>query len=211
MTTIAFLLYDGMTALDFVGPHEVLARLPGATAVLASPRGGTIRTDLGLLVGPTMAVSEVGVPDVVIVPGGPETLSIEWDRATLDWLRRTASGGGRTCSVCTGAFVLGAAGLLRGRRATTHWALTGALPSFGATVAPDRVCIDGNVITAAGVSAGIDMALVLAAHLTDEATAEALQLCVEYDPQPPFASGGLDTASDATVRTALEILTGTTS
>lgn len=211
MTQIAFLLYDEMTALDFVGPHEVLARLPGAEVLLVSPLGGTVRTDLGMLVAGTIPVADAPVPDVVIIPGGPNTMNTSWGPHAFDWLRAVAAAGGWTCSVCTGALALGAAGLLKGRRATTHWALTGVLPSMGAVTVDDRVCFDGRVVTAAGVSAGIDMALALAAVLADDATAEALQLCLEYDPQPPFDAGSLRKASASTVDTALRLLTGTMS
>lgn len=204
---IAFLFYDDMTTLDAIGPWEVLARLPGAEAVAASRSGGAIRTDTGLVFAQTAKFSDIAAADVLVVPGTgnfaqlAEPAAIEWARslhATTQW----------TTSVCTGAMILGAAGILQGKRATTHWAAAGALTKHGATYAPERVVIEGKVITAAGVSSGIDMALTLAARLVDEPTARALQLGIEYDPQPPFDSGNAAKADDALKAKALSVLAG---
>jgi len=205
---IAFLFYDGMTTLDAIGPWEVLSRLPGAQPVVASRYGARVRSDTGLVFDDTVPLASVPSADVLVVPGAGDVRPQLSDPRTLDWVRAIDAGTRWTTSVCTGALILGAAGLLKGKRATTHWAALKSLQHFGATPANERVVRDGKVITAAGVSAGIDMALTLAAELTDETTARGMQLAIEYDPQPPFDSGGIGNADEATRAKALALLAG---
>jgi transcriptional regulator GlxA family with amidase domain len=202
---IAILAFDGMTALDAVGPAQVLALLPGAAVRWVSPEPGPRRTDAGMSIVADQRLADVEHPDVVLVPGGLDMRPVMADARVLDWLRAAHATTRWTTSVCTGALVLGAAGLLRGRRATTHWAVLDRLEKFGATPVGERVVIDGKVITAAGVSAGIDMALRLAERLADAITAQGIQLGIEYDPQPPFA-GSPKTAPAAVVEAALRAL-----
>lgn len=194
---IAFLFYDDMTTLDAVGPWEVLARLPGSQAVTTSRDGGPIRTDTGLVFDKTAKFADIAAADVLVVPGTGNFAQLG-DPAAIDRARRLHATTTWTTSVCTGAMILGAAGVLQGKRATTHWAAATALTRFGATYTPERVVTEGKVITAAGVSSGIDMALTLAARLVDEATARALQLAIEYDPQPPFDSGNAASVDETT-------------
>lgn len=205
---IAFLFYDAMTTLDAIGPWEVLARLPGAQPVVASRYGARVKTDTGLVFDDTVPLAQVASADVLVVPGSGNIGPQLSDARTIDWVRAIDATTTWTTSVCTGAMILGAAGLLQGKRATTHWAALKSLPKFGATPANERVVRDGKVITAAGVSAGIDMALTLAAELTDEATARGLQLGIEYDPQPPFDSGDAGSADEATRAKSLALLAG---
>jgi transcriptional regulator GlxA family with amidase domain len=193
---IAILIFDRLTALDAIGPYEVLSRLPGAELSFVATETGPKRTDTGSLgVHADLALDELAHPDVVLVPGGAGTRPLMGDAEALAWLRGAHETSTWTTSVCTGALVLGAAGILDGKRATTHWALMDRLAEFGATAVAERVVEDGKVITAAGVSAGIDMALVLAARVAGDAVAQAIQLGIEYDPQPPFDSGSLSKAS----------------
>ena len=189
MTQIAFLLYQQMTALDFVGPYEVLSRLPGAETRFVAAHPGAIRTDMGLVVHAPDGYDDVPRPDIVVVPGGPGTFPALADKRTLAWLRQVDTTTRWTTSVCTGSLLLGAAGILTGKRATTHWIARDELSRFGAEPNDGRVVTDGKIITAAGVSAGIDMALTLAAAEAGETTARTVQLVIEYDPQPPFDSG----------------------
>jgi transcriptional regulator GlxA family with amidase domain len=186
----AILLYPGLTALDAIGPYDVLSRLPGMEMVFVAARTGEQRTDQGtcaLVADATL--DEVTGPDVVVVPGGFGVRSILADDAHLDWVRAVHEGTTWTTSVCTGALLLGAAGLLDGVAATTHWASYDHLAGFGARPTAERVVEVGRVVTAAGVSAGIDMALRLCAHLQGDDVARAIQLSIEYDPQPPFDTG----------------------
>jgi transcriptional regulator GlxA family with amidase domain len=188
-------LYDRFTALDAVGPYEVLRLVPGAEVTFVADRPGPIQADSpALAMVATATYADVTDCDVLVVPGGIGTHDRLTDRPLLDFLVGMANTARWTTSVCTGSLLLGAAGLLAGRRATTHWARASLLARYGATHTPGRVVIDGNVVTAAGVSAGIDMALSLAERLTDRLTAEAIQLAIEYDPQPPFATGCAATA-----------------
>lgn len=205
---IAFLFYDQMTTLDAIGPWEVLSRLPGAQPVVASRFGARVRTDTGLVFDDTVPFAQVASADVLVVPGTGNVKPQLDDKRTLDWVRDIDATTRWTTSVCTGAMILGAAGLLQGKRATTHWAALQSLTKFGATPANERVVRDSKVITAAGVSAGIDMALTLAAELTNETTARALQLGIEYDPQPPFDSGNAGSADEATRAKSLALLAG---
>lgn len=189
-------LFDGLTALDAVGPYDVLARLPAATVRLAAKRPGPQPTEGGplALIADT-SIHDVESADVLCVPGGRGTRALVGDQEFVEWVRAIDATTKWTTSVCTGSLVLGAAGLLEGRRATTHWSERDTLRRFGAIPVNERVVEDGKLITAAGVSAGIDMALVLAARVAGDTVAQALQLGIEYDPRPPFDSGTPEKAS----------------
>jgi putative intracellular protease/amidase len=188
-----------MTALDAVGPYEVLARLPGAEVRFVASTPGPIQTDVGMVLVAGSSLDAVPAPDIVLVPGGPGTRKALEDRTVIEWLRRAHETSKWTTSVCTGSLLLGAAGILGGKRATSHWIVRNRLRDFGAEPVAERVVVDGKVITAAGVSSGIDMALTLAALEADEETARMLQLAIEYDPQPPFDAGSVEKA-DADTR-----------
>ncbi|HTU80412.1 MAG TPA: DJ-1/PfpI family protein [Solirubrobacteraceae bacterium] len=187
---IAIVLYDRFTALDAIGPYEVLSRIPGARVTFTSVEPGPLSTDNGMLTLLTeRALAEIQEPDVVLVPGGPGDVVARAGEETLAWLRAADRTSAWTTSVCTGSLILAAAGLLDGRRATSHWLALEELRRLGAQPEQERVVFDGKLVTAAGVSAGIDMALTLAARLAGERVAQAIQLGIEYDPQPPFAAG----------------------
>ncbi|MEK6272428.1 MAG: DJ-1/PfpI family protein [Actinomycetota bacterium] len=193
---IAILIFDGLTALDAIGPYEVLSRLPGAELRFVAKEPGLKRTDTGALgVQADLAIADLPGPDVVLVPGGEGNRPLMRDSEVLDWLRVAHESSTWTTSVCTGALVLGAAGILDGKRATTHWAFLDRLSELGAEPVTERVVEDGKVITAAGVSAGIDMALTLAARIAGNEVAQAIQLGIEYDPRPPFDAGSPSKAS----------------
>jgi transcriptional regulator GlxA family with amidase domain len=197
---IAILIFDGLTALDAIGPYEVLSRLPGAELRFVAKQAGPKRTDTGALgVQADLALADLETPEIVVVPGGPGSRPLMGDSEVLEWLRAAHGGSTWTTSVCTGALVLGAAGILEGKRATTHWAFLDRLPEFGAEPVTQRVVEDGKVITAAGVSAGIDMALTLASRLAGDQVAQTIQLGIEYDPDPPFDSGSPAKASEETI------------
>jgi transcriptional regulator GlxA family with amidase domain len=185
---IAIVLYDRFTALDAVGPYEVLWRIPGARVRWIGAEARAYATDRGLKLVADETLADVPAPDVLVVPGGTGARDALADERLVDWIRTADATSTWTTSVCTGALLLGAAGLLRGRRATTHWAYLEALAGYGAEPASERVVRQGKVITSAGVSAGIDMALTLAAHIAGEDVARAIQLRIEYDPEPPFDS-----------------------
>jgi transcriptional regulator GlxA family with amidase domain len=202
---IAILAFDGMTALDAVGPAQVLAFVPGAALCWVSPEPGPRRTDAGMSIVAAQSLDDVSRPDVVLIPGGLDMRPVMADPRVLNWIRTAHATSQWTTSVCTGALVLGAAGLLQGRRATTHWAMLERLAKFGATPVSERVVVDGKIITAAGVSAGIDMALRLAARLAGDTVAQGIQLGIEYDPDPPFA-GSPKTAPAAVIDTARRAL-----
>jgi putative intracellular protease/amidase len=196
VTTIAILIFDRLTALDAVGPYEVLSRLPDAELTFVATEPGPKRADTGALaLQADAALDDIPDPDVVVVPGGAGTRPLLADEAVLGWLREAHSGSRWTTSVCTGSLLLGAAGILEGLRATSHWIWRDYLRGFGAEPVDERVVEDGKVITAAGVSSGIDMALRLAHREAGEDVARAIQLGIEYDPQPPFDSGSPATAS----------------
>ena len=205
---IAILAFDGMTALDAIGPAQVLAFLPGASLRWTSTGPGPQRTDAGTSIVAPHSLADVPAPDIVVVPGGLDVRPVMADGRVLDWLRAAHARTQWTTSVCTGALVLGAAGLLEGRRATTHWAMVDRLAKLGATAVTERVVVDGKIVTAAGVSAGIDMALRLAARVAGDTVAQGIQLGIEYDPQPPFA-GSPATAPAAVVDAARRALTKT--
>ncbi|MEO6028645.1 MAG: DJ-1/PfpI family protein [Candidatus Binatia bacterium] len=187
---IVILLYEGFTALDAVGPYEVLSRLPDADLAFVAARAGVITSDTGFLkVTATQSIADVGVADLVLVPGGPGDVVVRQHAPTLDWLRQVHAQTTWTTSVCTGALILGAAGLLRGLRATTHWASLDALREYGAEPVKARAVESGKIVTAAGVSAGIDMALRLVQRIVGDDYARGIQLGIEYDPDPPFDAG----------------------
>jgi transcriptional regulator GlxA family with amidase domain len=189
---VAIALFPRVTALDAIGPYEVLQRIPELDVVFAGERRGEVRSDTGLL-GLTVDASldEVPAPDVVVMPGGPGTRDMLTGGPYLDWLRAVHPGTRFTTSVCSGSLALAAAGLLDGLTATTHWSVYDHLRQFGAEPVQERVVehLDRRVITAAGVSSGIDMALRLAELLVDDVAAKAAQVFIEYDPQPPFDAG----------------------
>ncbi|CAJ1493179.1 DJ-1/PfpI family protein [[Mycobacterium] kokjensenii] len=205
---IAIVLYPGYTALDFIGPYEVLRRLPAAQVRFLWHQPGPVADDSGaLVVGATHSFAETPAPELILVPGGVTTLEHTRDRELLDWLRRAHRGATWTTSVCSGSALLGAAGLLDGKRATSHWMALPALRTFGATPVDDeRIVHDGDVVTCAGVSAGIDLGLWLAGRIGGEDRAKAIQLSIEYDPQPPFDSGHMSKASAKTKAAATALL-----
>jgi transcriptional regulator GlxA family with amidase domain len=193
---IAIPIFDRLTALDAVGPYEVLSRLPGARVQFLAESEGPKRTDNGMLaLSADAPLDALPDPDVIVVPGGFGTQPLMEDETMLGWLRTAHQTSEWTTSVCTGSLLLAAAGILEGLEATTHWMSLQTLARYGATPVTRRVVEQGKVITAAGVSSGIDMALVLAARIAGEEVAQAIQLVIEYDPQPPFDSGSLEKAS----------------
>lgn len=197
---IAVLLFDHVTALDAVGPYEVLGRLPGAEVVFTGERVGQVRTDVGSLgLSVDAALGDVTRPDVVVVPGGFGQTAHMTDGPVHRWLRAVDTTTTWTTSVCTGSLVLASAGLLVGRRATTHFLAHDQLAPLGAVPVGSRVVVDGKYVTAAGVSAGIDMALTLTAEIAGPAHAQAVQLGIEYAPEPRFRAGSPDTAPAAVV------------
>jgi transcriptional regulator GlxA family with amidase domain len=187
---IAVLLYDGFTALDAIGPYEVLSRLPSASLTFVAAEAGPVRSDNGML---TLvaghSTEDITSPEIVLVPGGPGEVAARAGGSMLEWLGTAHQTSTWTTSVCTGSLILAAAGLLDGKRATSHWLALGELRRLGAEPISERVVFDGKIVTAAGVSAGIDMALALAARIAGEKVAQAIQLGIEYDPQPPFDAG----------------------
>jgi cyclohexyl-isocyanide hydratase len=186
---VVFLAYPGMALLDLSGPYEALHALPGARLTVAARTTEPVLADTGIALLPARTLEQVQRADVLCVPGGAGQIDEMADRATIDWIRTVGAGARWVTSVCTGAFLLGAADLLRGYQATTHWASLPFLSAYGATPVEQRVVVDRNRITAAGVTAGIDMALQLAALLRSQTVAQAIQLGLEYDPAPPFQSG----------------------
>lgn len=191
---IGMLLFPRLTQLDLTGPFEVLHRIPGATVHLVWKDTNPVSAESGLAIVPTMTLAACPQLDVVVVPGGWGQVDLMTDNEVLDWLRAQARHARYMTAVCTGALVLGAAGLLEGYRATTHWAWTEQLAGFGATHAPGRVVKDRDRITGGGVTAGIDFGLTLAAELAGEDIAKAIQLGLEYNPAPPFSCGHPDVA-----------------
>jgi cyclohexyl-isocyanide hydratase len=191
---IGLLLMPGLTQLDLTGPYEVFARVPDARVHLIWKTLEAVRADSGLGLLPTVTLAACPPLEVVCVPGGPGVDGLLEDGDVLDWLRRQAAGARYVVSVCTGSLVLGAAGLLRGRAAACHWASRPLLSHFGAEPTDARVVHDGSVFTGGGVTAGIDVALEVVAALRGRAVAEAIQLMIEYDPQPPFAAGSPSSA-----------------
>jgi putative intracellular protease/amidase len=192
-------IFDDFTALDAIGPYEVLSRVGGRVRFVAV-QAGPIVTDNGMLtVLAEASLAEATAPDVVVVPGGVGARALTTDAVWIDWLRAVHGTSTWTTSVCTGSLLLGAAGILDGLRATSHWLELETLRQYGAEPTGERVVIEGKVVTASGVSAGIDMALTLAARLVGEDAAKAIQLGIEYDPQPPFDAGSVAKADPAAV------------
>jgi transcriptional regulator GlxA family with amidase domain len=189
---IAILLFPRLTALDAVGPYDVLRGLPDSTVRFVAAEPGP------------QVIDDVPAPDVLVVPGGAGELPMRSNERVMGWIRGAHETSTWTTSVCTGSLLLGAAGVLRGRRATSHWTALGTLRDFGAEPREERIVVDGKIVTAAGVSSGIDMGLWLAAQIAGEEMAKAIQLSIEYDPQPPFDSGSTAKAHPELVRSMFE-------
>jgi transcriptional regulator GlxA family with amidase domain len=186
----AILLYDRLTALDAIGPYEVLSRIPDSALEFVAAEAGPVSTDNGMLtLVAERSIADVTDPDIVLVPGGPGEVAARAGEDVLEWLRAVHETSTWTTSVCTGSLILAAAGLLEGKRATSHWLALEELERLGAKPVRERFVFDGKIATAAGVSAGIDMALELVARVAGEQVAQAIQLGIEYDPQPPFDAG----------------------
>ena len=208
MTQIAIVTYPGFTALDFIGPYEVLRWLPDTEVRFVWHEPGPITADSGvLIIGATHSFAETPSPDVILVPGGMTTIEHASDEALLEWLRQTHKGATWTASVCSGSVILAAAGLLNGKRAASHWAALPMLKTLGAIpVGDERVVHEGDIITSAGVSAGIDLALWLAGQIGGDERAKVIQLSMEYDPQPPFDCGHMSKASAKTKAAATALM-----
>jgi len=200
-------IFPGFTALDAIGPYEVLRLLPGATITFAAPDPGILQTDSGAVgLHASASLSDIEAADILVVPGGHGTRPLMKDEAMLDWVRAIHQTTQWTTSVCTGSLVLAAAGLLDGLDATTHWGQVELLEKHGAHYTAERVVRQGKIVTAAGVSSGIDMALTLAALVAGDDIAKAIQLAIEYDPQPPFDAGSPAKAGPAIIKLAKEAL-----
>ena len=200
---IGLLLFPGVQQLDLTGPYEVFAAIPGAAVHLPAPTLAPVVSATGLILTPTVTLEACPVLDVLCIPGGVGVNALLQDQTVLDFVRRQAAGARYVTSVCTGALLLGAAGLLRGRRATTHWASHDLLAAFGAIPVQARVVRDGNLMTGGGVTAGIDFALTMAAEIAGQPEAEAIQLNLEYAPSPPFEAGSPATAPGGVVDAVL--------
>lgn len=183
------LIFPGLTQLDMTGPYEVLARLPGWRAEIVAKTMDPVRTDKGLTILPTLDFASAPQLDLLVVPGGPGTDDLLLDAEAVAFVRRQGLAAEYIFGICTGSMLLGAAGLLKGKRAGGHWSARDLLSQFGAIPSDARMTVDGNLYTAGGVTSGIDMALKLAADLVGEDTAKQIQLQIEYDPEPPFRSG----------------------
>ena len=198
---IGMLIFPRLTQLDMTGPYEVLARLPDTKVDLVAKTLDPVTTDRGMQIVPTVTYETCPPLDIVMVPGGPGQQDLMEDEEALSFLRRQAAQAKYVTSVCTGSLVLAAAGLLKGRRATSHWAAVEYLPLMGAIPVREQVVIDGNIVTGAGVTSGIDFALKLAAILDGEQVAREIQLQIEYEPEPPFDSGSPERAAPETLAT----------
>jgi transcriptional regulator GlxA family with amidase domain len=197
-----------MTALDAVGPVQVLAAMPGARVTWVAADPGPQKTDCRMAIVAEQSLSDLPRPEIVLVPGAMDVRPVMKDARVLGWLRTAHETSRWTTSVCTGALILGAAGLLTGKRATTHWMMLDNLKAFGAEPVAERIVEDGRIITGAGVSAGIDMALRLVQIVAGDVVAQTVQLAIEYDPAPPFAGGSPRSASPAVVEAARKALSG---
>lgn len=198
--TTVFAIYPNLTQLDFTGPHQVLCRIPGATTIVASRDGGEIQAEGGLVIGRTRKLSDIEHCDLICVPGGMTATEAALDEAFTGEVRRLALGAKYITSVCTGSLILGAAGLLQGKRAACHWAWRALLTEFGAIPDPARVVRDGNIFTGGGVTAGIDFAFTMLAEIAGEGYAKALTLGLEYAPAPPYGCGRPELADGETLK-----------
>ena len=198
---VNMLLLPGLTQLDLTGPYEVLARVPGARVELVAADREPVRADKGLAIVPTVTREKAATPDILVVPGGPGVDQAMLDARWVDFVRTQGAAARWILGICTGSLLLGAAGLLMGRKSGGYWAARGLLARFGATVSHERMTVDGNLFTSGGVTAGIDMALALVGHIAGEEEARCIQLQIEYDPRPPFDSGTPFTASPQTLET----------
>jgi transcriptional regulator GlxA family with amidase domain len=203
---VAHVLYPDFTALDVIGPYEIISRWPDAELHFLASSLDPVRTDGGLAMIPTDTPESLRDPDLIVVPGSGNPLPVLEDRVLIDWLQEAAPGCKWTASVCTGAGLYAAAGLLDGKKTSTHWGFRDVVRAYGVEVVEDRVVWEGNHVSCAGVSAGIDMALTLTERVHGRDLAEALQLVIEYDPEPPFDTGSLAKADSATERRAMEVL-----
>ena len=197
--SIVFVIFDGITQLDFAGPVQFLARMPGAKIHVINADEKPVATDCGFSILPNGNFADCPQADLLCIPGGAGVVKAIGDAEIVGFVRKQAEAAQWVTSVCTGAFILGAAGLLKGKRASTHWAYTHLLEKFGATYEKARVVRDGNLITAGGVTSGIDFALEVIAHVRGDDVAQSIQLACEYDPAPPFTSGHPNRAPDAIV------------
>jgi cyclohexyl-isocyanide hydratase len=196
---IVFILYPRLTQLDFTGPYEVLARMPGAETIIASKDGGTLPTELGLTFANLTKLSDIDRADLIMIPGGPGQTDAMLDPDFMSQVKRLGESAQYLTSVCTGSLILGAAGLIKGKRAGSHWAYRHLLTNFGVIPDDARVVRDGNVVTGGGVTAGIDIALTIVADLAGDDVAKMIQLAIEYAPAPPFNSGRPEVAEEKTV------------
>ena len=203
---VAYVVYPDFTALDLVGPYDVISRWPGAEVHFLASASAPVRADAGLTVVPTDTPDTLTDPDLIVVPGSGNPLPVLSDQVLIGWLGAAAPKCQWTASVCTGASLYAAAGLLDGQKTTTHWAFRDVVRAYGVEVVDERVVWQGNHISAAGVSAGIDMALTLTERVHGADLGKALQLFIEYDPQPPFDSGALEKVDAATKRRAMEVV-----
>ena len=197
--TTVFAIYPNLTQLDFTGPHQVLCRLPGATTIVASRDGGEIEAEGGLVIGRTQKLADIDRCDMICVPGGMAATETALDETFVSEVRRLALSAKYITSVCTGSLILGAAGLLQGKRAACHWAWRGLLTEFGAIPDDARVVRDGNIFTGGGVTAGIDFAFTMMTEIAGEGYAKALTLGLEYAPAPPYACGRPELADHDTL------------
>ena len=202
---IVFILYPRLTQLDFTGPYEVLARMPGATVTLASKEGGALETEMGLTFAGLTKLADVAGADLIMIPGGPGQTAAMLDPDFMAEVKRLGEGARYITSVCTGSLILAAAGLLAGKRAGSHWAYRDLLTRFGAVADDARVVRDGNIITGGGVTAGIDIALTIVADIAGADVAKMIQLAIEYAPAPPFNSGRPETAEPKTVEAVKQL------
>lgn len=194
---IVFLFYEGMTALDVVGPHEILSRLPGAEVFRAAIIKGPVRTDSQLIMTADYSISSIDHADILFIPGAGNATTLQKYPAILEWIRMIHKTTTWTTSVCTGSLILGASGILKNLRATSHWAALDRLTLWGAKPIEARIVEEGKIMTGAGVSSGIDMALTLAFKIAGPQFAQAIQLGIEYDPEPPFDVGSPKKANPA--------------
>ena len=205
---IVFILYPRLTQLDFTGPYEVLARMPGAETVIASKDGGTLVSEMGLAFTNLARLADIDRADMIMIPGGPGQTEAMQDPAFMAEVKRLGQSAEYVTSVCTGSLILAAAGLITGKRAGSHWAYRELLSMFGAIPDDARVVRDGNAITGGGVTAGIDIALNIVADLRGPAVAKMIQLALEYAPAPPFNSGRPETAEPETVAAVKQLFAG---